>query len=253
MPRIATPARARCPGSPGADRRGRSHITYSPYRVIAVRLGESAENVLAGQPGSFCVFAGFRAGPPARFRAAQGVALHFPPILLAANRRSAESGGRLCSFMAGRGRVLAGDAEVTYVADLPVSRVQTVPGRPRCPVAARSVRAAPRARRREVPAGRTRVARPDPSPCVRIPGCVEVAPSPVARWRLLVCHVAHYNIVERYAAVWRLPMRVLGVIAASARGAKVACAQAGGGVAASGMSSSGMPCSIQAGSTNYLE
>jgi len=238
---------ARCPDRPAPGPGGRSHFTYSPYRVIAVRLGESAENVLAGQPRSFCVFAGVLRRPAGAF--SRGSGSRSP---LSADRPGCQpvvggSGGRLCCC----GRFWSFSLPMPkyrVVADLPVRmRVRLVlraaggtpwPG----PVPAGG----------ECPDG-GHASRPGSLPCVEIGGCSDVAPRLVASRRLLVCYVAHYNIVQWDAAVWELPTQVLGDMTGSGAWSEDRMTKTCSAVVASGMSGPEMPGSIQAGGINYLE
>ncbi len=224
---------------PAPDRGGRSRFTYSPFREIAVRLGESAENVLAGQPGSFCVSAGCLREPRKR-----------------AFARLRES---LSTFVDRLGcqPVIGRKWRATLLLRPVLVRV---PGLPvRAFAAAAPVAGGPwpdhpvgRVRRWRVPRPGDTPSRREPHPASRS-SAPEVAPRPVAQRRLLFCYLAHYNIVARYAAVWKLPTRVLGDMTGSGAWREDRMTKKCGAVVPSGMSGPGLPCSIQAGGTNYLE
>jgi hypothetical protein len=82
---------------------------------------------------------------------------------------------------------------------------------------------------------------------------LDVARRPVASRRLLFCYLAHYNIVIRCAAVWKLPLRVLGDMTGSGAWSEDRMTKRCSAVVASGMSGPRLPCSIQVAGTNYLE
>jgi hypothetical protein len=188
---------------------------------------------------------GICAGPPARFRAAPGVALHF--------RRSSwlPTGDR--PKVAGDSVVAAGIGSCSWPPRSFCScgggaRGRTTPWR----VARGRTTPLARVRRWRVPRPGETPSRRNPHPASRS-SVPEVAPRPVASRRLLICYLAHYNIVPRYAAVWKLPTRLLGDMTGSGAWSEDRMTKKCGAVVPSGMSGPGLPCSIQAGGTNYLE